>query len=222
MAGRDAAAIRTVSLPDGGGSMTFAWVPPGAFTMGSDGYPTYSATVEGFWMGVYEVTVEQFRFFIEANPAADAVRQLPTEFSERNVNARDAARLVNWPTAVAFCDWAGFALPTEQQWEYAAKGGRNHTYATFDGQMPDYGTHSSGLEVGTASPNPFGIHDMSGNIWEWCLEVLSDGQAVLRGGADASLDYERYTFHNGTRDANNESDWTGFRCVLQSSPAPKP
>jgi formylglycine-generating enzyme required for sulfatase activity len=219
MAGRAAAETRIVSLPAGGGNMTFVWVPPGPFTMGGGEFPPYSATVDGFWIGTYEVTAGQFSAFVEANPTADAVLRLAARFPEENANAGDAVRSVDWPTAVAFCDWAGFTLPTEEQWECAAKGGQNLTFATLDGQMTDPRTDYSGLAVGAGQPNPFGIHDMSGNVWEWCSTKVPGGERVLRGGSDSSPLHEWRTFHKYSWNMNEGGGMTGFRCLLPQ-PAP--
>jgi formylglycine-generating enzyme required for sulfatase activity len=95
---------------------------------------------------------------------------------------------VAWEDAVAYAEWAGKSLPTEAQWEYAARGGENHEYIwgeelvpdgiymanTWQGNFPyendatDMFSHTA--PVKTYEPNKFGLYDMGGNVWEWCSD----------------------------------------------------
>jgi formylglycine-generating enzyme required for sulfatase activity len=199
-------------------------VKGGTFTMGSENEkPVHQVTLSDFCIGRYQVTQEQYRAVIGSNPSSFAAG---SDAQQRPVEQ------VSWHDAVAFCnklsDMEGFGkvytingssvtaditqngyrLPTEAEWEYAARGGKQakgYTYSGSNdiGQVAWYDGNSGKTThaVGTKAANELGLNDMSGNVWEWCndwygnygsgaqsdpMGASSGGYRVDRGGGWSS------------------------------------
>ena len=171
------------------GSM--AGVPAGEFMMGSptgdsDEQPAHKVYVDSFSMDKYEVTVGQYAAFLQAkgiDPPSDWKTMNRSEHQKRPVAN------VDWADAFAFCKWAGKRLPTEAEWECAARGGLDgadyawgdeflphdrHMANTWQGEFPWRNTASDGYDgtspVGVYDPNGYGLYDMIGNVWEWTTD----------------------------------------------------
>ena len=193
---------------DNGLKMKFVWCPPGQFTMGSpeseEGRQVGEDQVQvrltkGFWIGKYEVTQGEWERVMGTTPWK---RQYYVK-----QGARYAATYVSWEDATEFvaklttqerqagrlpAGWR-YTLPTEAQWEYACRAGTQTAYG-FDGdatRLSDYawfGGNASGVnekyahEVGLQKANACGLHDVHGNVWEWCRDWYD---AKLPGGVDA-------------------------------------
>jgi ribose transport system permease protein len=216
-------------------------IPAGPFIMGSDTgaedeAPAHEVDLPAFEMDKFEVTNADFARFVEATGY-----QTDAEKEGRTKNWRGAAQgkdnhpvvFVSWNDAVAYCRWLGKRLPTEAEWEKAARGTDGRTYPWGNEWDPSKAnTKESGLRgtaaVGSfgAGASPYGVEDMAGNVWEWTADwyepypgstYKSDyfGQKfkVLRGGAwFETPDFVRTTVRN----ANNETaanDDIGFRCA---------
>lgn len=172
-------------------------VKGGTFRMGStykeDKNPPRLVTVGDFRIGRYEVTNYQFAAFLEeyrsdrVKDGPDAGQPLYYECNwgiekGRPVKGYESspALYITWYGAREYCRWAGGRLPTEEEWEYAARGGlsgdRNHLYS--GGMEIDsvgwYAGNSGGHPhtVGMLRPNELGLYDMSGNLWEWCADTF--------------------------------------------------
>ncbi|WP_455787598.1 formylglycine-generating enzyme family protein, partial [Parabacteroides goldsteinii] len=211
------------------------------FIMGStykeDNNPPHKVTVKSFSISKYEITNFQFAAFLKAY-GSQVVKEGPDAgqplYYECNwgigqgipIHGYEAypAIYITWYGAQAYCQWAGGRLPTEEEWEYAARGGlygkRDHLYS--GGMELDslgwYAGNSEGKPhpVGMKKPNELGIHDMSGNVWEWCSDSFEkDGKlyAVVRGGTwfnerASCRPTCHYYIYPGSKHFNN-----GFRIV---------
>jgi len=162
--------------------MKFAWIPPGRFLMGSDKAdnekPVHRVTIsKGFWMGIYPVTQAQFAAVMGYNPS---------HFSDQPDSPSRPVEKVNWTDAQEFCTAFGtltsraIRLPSEAEWEYACRAGSNKEYWNGDGEaalkkVGWYGSTSGPSKgqtqpVGKLDKNPWGLHDVHGNVWEWCQD----------------------------------------------------
>jgi formylglycine-generating enzyme required for sulfatase activity len=161
--------------------LKYVWIPPGTFMMGcSPGdsdctaaeKPPHQVTItKGFWMGQTEVTVGAYKRF-----ALGTGREMPNAPSFNSGWANDTMPIVmvNWNDAHDYCTWAGGRLPTEAEWEYAARGGSTEKrYGPID-EVAWYYNNSGAKthEVGQKRANAFGLYDMLGNVDEWVNDWL--------------------------------------------------
>jgi formylglycine-generating enzyme required for sulfatase activity len=162
--------------------MEFVWVEGGTYQMGcgplaGDCYPNESpeheVTVSGFWIGKYAVTQGQWQKVMGSNPSAfKKGDNYPVETVTWD-DAKEFIRTLSGKSGYAF------RLPTEAEWEYAARsGGKAEKYAGgSDIDAVAWYVSNSGRSthpVGTKAPNGLGIYDMSGNVWQWCEDVYDD------------------------------------------------
>jgi formylglycine-generating enzyme required for sulfatase activity len=186
--------------------MKLVWIPKGQFTMGSpveeegseDDETPHSVTLTAdYYLGVTEVTQEQFRRVMGSNPSGyqgDKAAEINPR-TGRAIRAVDTGshpvENVTWPEAVEFCrklsalpaeQQAGraYRLPTEAEWEYACRAGSKTAYS-FGAALEKLAEHAwfdqntkMPRPVATRKPNAWGLHDMHGNVWEWCADWLGD------------------------------------------------
>ncbi len=166
--------------------MRFLWVPAGVFEMGGedryDGKPVHRVRVSPFWLGETLVTNRQYGVFLE-----ETRRDEPSRWRDRRFSDPDQPVVgVSWYDAVTFCDWLSgllgrnAGLPSEAQWEFAARSSDGRIYPWGDNE-PDASRACFGnnqpTQVGSfpAGKSPFGNLDMAGNAWEWCLDIWDTG-----------------------------------------------
>ena len=172
-------------------------IPAGEFQMGSndpeaddDEQPVHTVYIDAFFMDKYEVTNLEYQQFVRANPRWGKDR-IDSNFHDGDYleswsgndypggEANDPVVYVSWYAAVAYSKWVGKRLPTEAEWEYAARGGLSgKKYPWGDGidsSKANYGRNVGDMTVvGNYPPNKYGLYDMAGNVWEWCLDEYDE------------------------------------------------
>jgi formylglycine-generating enzyme required for sulfatase activity len=175
---------------DRGTGMELVLVPPGTFMMGasvgdalafSEESPRHAVTISRpYYMGRYEVTQPQFAAVMGYNPSY---------FSDPTDPPRPVETVAFQPVAV-FCARAGFRLPTEAEWEYACRAGTTEPDYAPAGMLLDdiawYGPNSGYVThpVGQRACNALGLHDMLGNVWEWCKDWYDPGFYAVSPASD--------------------------------------
>jgi len=163
----------------------------------------------------YPVTVVQYRQFCKATG-----RSMP---STPPWGWKDTHPVVNvtWHDAVAFAAWSSLTLPTEVEWEKAARGtdGREFPWGNDWNASKCSNGASKTSAVGhyPAGASPYGVQDMAGNVWEWCDGWYDNNSRVLRGGSwDSFYSTHFHTTFRGDSKPTWERLYYGFRCVLRS------
>ena len=246
--------------------MEMVYVPAGEFTMGSeDGEsnerPVHAVYLDAYWMDKYEVTNEQYAVFLNlagGNLITDLIYWVDEGVWTIRITEQDGVWKANdgyenhpmvevsWYGAQAYCEWAGGSLPTEAEWEKAARGTDERTYpwgnesptcnlVNFD---PGNGCVGDTSEVGSypGGASPYGVLDMAGNVNEWMTDWYDENfysdspfenpmssedvshYRILRGGS--YLDYDLTLRASGRHPTYPSISWShiGFRCVMESHP----
>jgi formylglycine-generating enzyme required for sulfatase activity len=223
--------------------LKYVWISPGTFSMGCssgdhdcsfDEKPLHTVKIShGFWMGQTVVTEDAYKRF-----AAASHRPMPAPPNVQGWSHGNFPMVnVSWEDAQAFCQWGGGRLPTEAEWEYAARAGSTEArYGPID-QIAWYASNSgTGIHpVAQKQPNKFGLYDVLGNVWKWVADWESDkyyetspstdpmgpesgGDHVLRGGSWVSNPKDVRVSVRGRTKQTSGAPSIGFRCV-QEEPA---
>jgi len=231
------------------------WIPPGYSQMGAarddreakpDEKPIHRVLLSGCWIYQYQVTNRQFAVFAHATGYAAAPEW--QEYWEKSGDHYPVV-FITFNDAMAYCRWAHAMLPTEAQWEKAARGDDERTYPWgsfldnsrfncwdspalpgradfFDGRGP--------VKVGTCrgGDSPFGVADMAGNVWEWCLDTYEENYyeksperdphcfrerstlKAMRGGSWNEIPRNCRVTKRMKADAGSAARDRGFRCVI--------
>jgi len=211
-------------------------IPAGSFQMGSndggsDEKPVHRVELDRFYMDKYEVSNGQYRIFIQATGHPEPEHWHDSRFNQ----PYQPVVGVSWNDATAYAKWVGKRLPTEAEWEYAARGGLVGKKYVWGNKEPTAGRANYGRKVGKTSvvgsyeANGYGLYDMAGNALEWCADWYgpdyygksaknpsgpgTGSYRVLRGG-----NWYYSTFYLRVADRDYHSPYSranryGFRCV---------
>ena len=255
----------TPAVPEG-----MVLIPAGSFLMGSeDGFdwekPVHTVHLDAFYMDTHEVTNAEYKVFVDANPQWQK-DNIEDRFHTGNYldfwtgtdypagKADYPVGYVSWYAAMAYAEWAGKRLPTEAEWEYAARGGlagKKYPWGDDEPTRADANYEGSGTReqyVGQYPANGYGLYDMAGNVWEWCLDardedfyaVSDNSRNPIAGGMSIQELRENFTsistdrvFRGGSWRSDawilrvafrgwflppSTADSLGFRCVKDVTP----
>lgn len=227
-------------------------VPAGKFIRGTnsrmaDEGPQHVVALDAFMIDLYEVTNSQYKRFIDATK-----RKSPDHFRNRTFpqgKADHPVTYVNWFDAEAYCAWAGKRLPTDAEWEKAARGMKGKEYPWGDNfevanaNMPlrweKLGASGDTTPVGAfeKGASPYGVYDMTGNVWEWTAswyqpypgnkvpsENFGERYKTLKGGSWFDCSFYKCgisapVYNRAFFAQRTKNDTFGFRCAKSVSPA---
>ena len=227
----EVAAHQDAAVPGSGPTADMVPIPGGSFLMGcvpgdsecsDDEKPQHRVTVDSFYMDTHEVTQAQYEKVMGVNPSRfkDCGSNCPVE-------------TVSWNDAKAYCKKVGQRLPTEAEWEYAARGGKDGEKWYGDVDSIAWYSSNSGHKthpVGRKQANGYGLYDMTGNVWEWCSDWYgkdyyssspannpagpsSRSARVLRGGSWYGETRILRTSYRAGFTPTGSLNFYGFRCV---------
>ena len=227
-------------------------VPAGDFTMGSnegaDEQPVHRVSLDTYYMDKYEVTVGQYAKFLDAKFLEATSPEVPKpetppywDIMNASLSRKRPVAYVDWTGADSYCRWAGKRLPTEAEWEKAARGTDGRIYP-WGNEPPtellanfgkkDWSNHKATVPAGLLEDgkSPYGIYDLAGNVWEWVSDrydkdYYRNGPSknpkgpergedkVVRGGSwNSPLEHLRSAIRFGYTPAFSR-DILGFRCA---------
>lgn len=201
---------RQTELRRKGSTEGMVLIPAGPFRMGTDklagneSKPIHPVHLDAFYIDTHEVTVGEYKQFLLESGYPISLHSKLSEFSPTDDHAIVG---VSWHDAMAYAQWTGKRLPTEAEWEKAARGDLIDSLYPWEGAQIDsskanYGNLNGGpVPVGSYPPNTFGLYDMAGNVAEWCMDAwdanfYSTSPAQNPFAGDKSLDETIVNFKN--------------------------
>lgn len=200
--------------------------------------------VEAFYIDKYEVTNKQYAKFL-----SETGHRKPKFWDNPTLNASDQPVVgVNWEDAETYAEWVGKRLPTDIEWEKAARSTDNRLYpwganynaslgnfddgGQMDGKLDGYAMETAPVGSFAEGVSPYGLHDMSGNVWEWVISTLDDNAIdaytakinseltngiiyTIRGGSwtNGPADTRTTVFYVYPAQCSDHSSSVGFRCA---------
>jgi formylglycine-generating enzyme required for sulfatase activity len=240
-------------------SVDMVKIKKGSFMMGSDEYsdeqPIHKVIIDyDFEIGKYPVTIAEYRHFAKEHPehlpewaeeGSDYHIETGNDEHYKKMNLSDNVPImgVSWENATAYTEWLSdktglyYRLPSEAEWEYVCRAGTDTRWSFGDDEEElkyyawyDDNSHGKTHIVGEKKPNPWGVFDMHGNVWEWCIDDYADnykktpidGSAykneqadskVLRGGSWNSVAINSRSSYRGWGYPGIRSNNVGFRLL---------
>ena len=232
--------------------LNYVWIPPGTFQMGcvpgdddcdddeKRRRPHRVEITKSFWMGRTEVEVKAYKEFAEIRGL-----QMPSDPNFNRNWAKDNHPIINvsWAQANDYCKWAGGRLPTEAEWEYTARSGKEGLKYPWGNepspQNAKYDSKDGTIPVGSFPPNYYGLYDMAGNVSEWVADWYqkdyyskspstdppgplpgppSGIRRVFRGGSWSDDPEKLRSSYRGAKNSGRRDNEIGFRCAREVSP----
>jgi len=213
------------------------YVEGGTFMMGSSNYddelPIHEVTLDSFYIGKYEITQKEWFQVMGSNPSEFKGDTLPVE----NVSWEDIQIFIQKLNDISKLE---YRLPTEAEWEFAARGGNKSKGFLYSGSNTldsvgyfDGNSENKTHPIGSKLPNELGIYDMSGNVWEWCSDwhdndytssaskgknpkgVATGNYRILRGGSWYNNEFESSVTKRSASDPARKDSNYGFRLVRE-------
>ncbi len=191
-------------------------IESGAFPQGNSNEMAY---LESFYLDAYPVTNADYQKFTEATG-----HQIPNHWQEgfAKAFANHPVVFVDYQDASAYAEWAGKRLPTQQEWEAAARGltgltfpwGNAATHSKCNARESQIG-QTTPVDKYRSGASPYGVYDMAGNVWEWCDSVGAlEDRRILKGGSFSTPFIHAKAYELNDADIAMKDDDTGFRCAL--------
>lgn len=258
-----AAGAMQISSMDG---MAMVYIPAGEFSMGTSDQeldrllaahkdwqrnlfaneqPAHTVYLDGYWIDKFEVTNKQYALCVAAgkcNPPSDSNSNTQDSYYGNSEFDNYPVIYVNWNDARSYCEWAGRALPSEAQWEKAARGTDGRTYpwgnSDPDSNLINYNGNAGDTTAAGSyrdGQSPYGALDMAGNVWEWAadrydknyysasssespIQPETGDYRSVRGGSWLNDEWYARSAGRGGYDPNSMLNRLGFRCSLMAVP----